>query len=168
MSSIRFDGRVAIVTGAGSLLGRRYAQMLAARGALVVVNDADASDAIGVAKEIEERGGAAIPNSDALDTPQGAQAVIEAAITSFGGVDILVLQSDRTSDAGSAQAVLSDTDPVELLGGLFGGYWLSHSGLDPHARAALRAHRVVVRVGLPLSSTTWRKATRSPAWDSSG
>ena len=92
-----------------------------------MVNDADASDAIGVAKELEERGGAAIPNSDALDTPQGAQAVIEAAVNSFGGVDILVLQSDRTSDAGSAQAVLADTDPVELLGGLFGGYWLSQA-----------------------------------------
>ena len=127
MTDIRFDGRVAIVTNAGSALGRRYAQLLAARGALVVANDADAPDAIAVAKELEERGGAAIPNSDVVDTPRGAQAVIEAAVNSFGGVDILVLQSGRTSDAGSSQALLTDTDPVELLSGLFGGYWLSQA-----------------------------------------
>ena len=127
MTEIRFDGRVAIVTGAGSALGRRYAQLLAARGALVVVNDADAGEAIQVAKEIEERGGAAIPNSDIVDTPEGAQAVIEAAVNSFGGVDVLVLQSARPSDAGSSEALLSDTEPVGLLAGLFGGYWLSQA-----------------------------------------
>ncbi len=131
MTDIRFDGRVAIVTHAGSTLGRRYAQLLAVRGALVVANDADASDAIQVAKELEERGGAAIPNSDVVDTPQGAQAVIEAAINSFGAVDILVLQSDRTSDASSSQALLGDKDPVELLGGLFGGYWLTQAAWIP-------------------------------------
>jgi NAD(P)-dependent dehydrogenase (short-subunit alcohol dehydrogenase family) len=131
MTDIRFDGRVAIVTHAGSALGRRYAQLLAVRGALVVANDADASDAIQVAKELEERGGAAIPNSDVVDTPQGAQAVIEAAINSFGAVDILVLQSDRTPDASSSQALLADKDPVELLGGLFGGYWLTQAAWIP-------------------------------------
>jgi NAD(P)-dependent dehydrogenase (short-subunit alcohol dehydrogenase family) len=127
MTDIRFDGRVAIITGAGSGIGRRYAQQLAARGARVVVNDARAGDAVGVAKEIEDRGGAAIPTCDAVDTPEGAQAVIDAAVNSFGGVDILVLQAGRASEVGSSEGFLTDTDPVALLAGLFGGYWLTQA-----------------------------------------
>jgi NAD(P)-dependent dehydrogenase (short-subunit alcohol dehydrogenase family) len=127
MTDIRFDGRVAIVTGAGSGDGRRQAQLLAARGAHVVVNDVVAGDAVAVAKEIEDRGGEAIPSSDVVDTPQGAQALIDAAVKSFGRVDILVLHAGRTSDVGSSEALLGDTDPVALLAGLFGGYWLTQA-----------------------------------------
>lgn len=127
MSDIRFDGRVAIVTGAGSGLGRRCAQLLAARGARVVINDDQAGDAVSVAKEIEGSGGLAMPSSEVVDTPEGAQAVIDATINGFGGVDILVLQAGRTSDVGSSDALLGDTDPVALLAGLFGGYWLTQA-----------------------------------------
>jgi NAD(P)-dependent dehydrogenase (short-subunit alcohol dehydrogenase family) len=127
MSDIRFDGRVAIVTGAGSGLGRRAAKLLAARGARVVVNDPQAGDAVSVAKEIEDSGGRAMPSSDVVDTPEGAQAVIDATINGFGGVDILILQAGRTSDVGSSDALLGETDPVALLAGLFGGYWLTHA-----------------------------------------
>jgi NAD(P)-dependent dehydrogenase (short-subunit alcohol dehydrogenase family) len=101
--------------------------MLAARGARVVVNDAEAGLAVSAAKEIEERGGVAVPASGVVDTPRGAQAVIDAAVNSFGGVDVLVLQAGRASDRGSTEALLADTDPVALLAGLFGGYWMTQA-----------------------------------------
>jgi len=149
MSDIRFDGRVAIVTGAGSGLGQRYAQLLAARGARIVANDDEVGSAISVAKEIEERGGVAIPTSDVVDTPQGAQAVVDAAVNSFGRVDILILQAGRTSDVGSAEALLGDSDPVALLAGLFGGFWLTRAAWT-HMRER-RYGRIVLSCALGTS-----------------
>jgi NAD(P)-dependent dehydrogenase (short-subunit alcohol dehydrogenase family) len=94
-----FDGRVAIVTGAGRGIGRGYARLLAARGACVVVNDlggamdgagADVAPAYAVTDEIIEAGGEAIPDGHDVSQPKGAQALIDTAIDHFGRVDILV------------------------------------------------------------------------------
>ncbi len=99
MSEMRFDGRVAVITGGGRGLGRAYALLLAAKGAKVVVNDlgapirGDGSDA-GVAQqlvdEIRAAGGEAIANGDSVATPEGARAIVQAALDAWGRVDVLI------------------------------------------------------------------------------
>jgi NAD(P)-dependent dehydrogenase (short-subunit alcohol dehydrogenase family) len=99
MSEIRFDGRVAVITGAGGGLGRTYALELARRGAQVVVNDlGGAADGTGrgssmadaVVKEITEAGGKAVANYDSVSTPEGGEAIIRSATDNFGKVDIVI------------------------------------------------------------------------------
>lgn len=99
MNEMRFDGRVAVVSGAGGGLGRDYALVLAARGAKVVVNDlgtsrrgegADLLMAQKVVEEIRAAGGEAVANGDSVATPEGGQAIVETALDAFGRVDILI------------------------------------------------------------------------------
>ncbi len=99
MSEIRFDDRVAVITGAGGGLGRTYALELARRGAKVVVNDLGTStDGTGassrmadqVVKEITEAGGTAVANDDSVATPEGGEAIVQTALDNFGQVDIVV------------------------------------------------------------------------------
>jgi NAD(P)-dependent dehydrogenase (short-subunit alcohol dehydrogenase family) len=96
---LRFDGRVAVVTGAGRGIGRSYARLLADRGARVVVNDlggsmagtgADTGPATDVAMEIGQAGGTALADTNDISTAAGALALIDAAIDRFGQIDILV------------------------------------------------------------------------------
>jgi NAD(P)-dependent dehydrogenase (short-subunit alcohol dehydrogenase family) len=97
---IRFDNRVAIVTGAGAGLGREYALLLAARGAKVVVNDIgsamDGRDsgstlaAAAVVEEIRAAGGLAIASNDSVADPASAQRIVDAALKEWGRVDILI------------------------------------------------------------------------------
>ena len=102
MPELRFDGRTAIVTGAGGnpSLGRAYALLLAERGANVVVNDIGRlPDALGyegvasaeaVVSEIEAAGGRAVADAHSVATPEGAGAIVEAAMSAFGRIDVLV------------------------------------------------------------------------------
>ena len=99
MNEIRFDGRVAVITGAGGGLGRAHALLLAERGAIVVVNDlgglvngagGDATAAQQVVREIEAAGGHALANFDDIATPAGAQNLIDTATQAFGRVDVLI------------------------------------------------------------------------------
>jgi len=96
---LRFDGRVAVVTGAGRGLGRAYALLLAERGAAVVVNDlggavdgtgADAEPAAGVVAEIDAAGGRAVADASDVATEYGAGSLVARALDHFGRVDALV------------------------------------------------------------------------------
>ena len=99
MPELRFDDRVAVVTGAGRGLGRGYALLLASRGAKVVVNDiggsmsgegVDAGPAQQVVQEIKAAGGEAVACTESVATPPGGKAIIEAALDRYGRVDILI------------------------------------------------------------------------------
>ena len=99
MADLGFDGKVAIVTGAGGGLGRAHALELAARGARVVVNDlggsrsgegADEGPAQTVAKEITSAGGEAVADGNSVATAEGGQAIVATALDNFGRVDILI------------------------------------------------------------------------------
>ena len=95
----RFDGRVAVVTGAGRGIGRAYARLLAERGASVVVNDlgastggsgADTAPAAEAVDEIVAAGGIAIADTSDVATVEGAQALVDTAVEHFGRVDVLI------------------------------------------------------------------------------
>jgi NAD(P)-dependent dehydrogenase (short-subunit alcohol dehydrogenase family) len=95
----RFDGKVAIVTGAGRGIGRAHALLLASEGAAVVVNDlggssggegSDASPAQQVVDEIETKGGRAAANHDSVSSWDGAQRLIAQAVDQFGTLDVLI------------------------------------------------------------------------------
>ncbi len=99
MNRHSFEGRVAIVTGAGRGIGRAHALLLADRGASVVVNDlggsmeglgADAGVAAGVAEEIVTAGGAAVADSSDVASTAGARTLIDTAVERFGRLDILI------------------------------------------------------------------------------
>lgn len=121
MPDIRFDDRVAVVTGAGNGLGRAYALELARRGAKVVVNDlggsasgvgASAGAAERVVQEIRDAGGEAVASTDSVATREGGAAIVQTALDSWGKLDILIsnagfLRNNRFEDLSDAEI-----DPV--------------------------------------------------------
>jgi len=119
MSELRFDDRVAIVTGAANGLGREYAILLAARGARVLVNDTG-GDTIGrgrsegpaqaVAAEIERAGGVAAANADTVADSAGGDAIVESALDRWGRVDIVV----NNAGIGGAPGVFEDVSDDQL------------------------------------------------------
>ena len=139
---IDYEGQVAIVTGAGRGLGRLYALDLARRGAAVVVNDlggtmrgdgADARVADQVVDEIEKAGGRAVASHDSVDSPEGGQAIVDAAVDTFGRLDAVV------SNAGIFNSIpfdqLSPDDWRHMLRvHLDGGFYLSQPAFKVMAK----------------------------------
>ena len=99
MADIGYDGKVAIITGAGGGLGRCHALELARRGARIVVNDlggsvsgegGDKSPADHVVEEIEALGGEAVADANSVATAEGGEAIVKTAMDAFGTVDIVI------------------------------------------------------------------------------
>jgi NAD(P)-dependent dehydrogenase (short-subunit alcohol dehydrogenase family) len=139
MRELRFDQRVAIITGAGRGLGRAYALLLASRGARVIVNDPggslqgsglDASPAQEVAREIKAAGGEAAPCTASVATPEGGSAIVQTALDRYGRIDILIHNAGIVRSASLKEMTQADFDAV----------------LDVHLRGAFH----VVRPAFPL------------------
>jgi NAD(P)-dependent dehydrogenase (short-subunit alcohol dehydrogenase family) len=130
MPDLRFDGRVAVVTGGGRGLGRSYALLLASRGAKVVVNDpgggltgdgADAAPVDDVVREIIAAGGEAVACTDSVATAAGGNAIIDSALDTFGRIDILVHNAGNVRRGSLKEMSHEDFDAVldVHLGGAF-------------------------------------------------
>ncbi|MBJ7466845.1 MAG: SDR family NAD(P)-dependent oxidoreductase [Mycolicibacterium sp.] len=138
-SQLRFDDRVAVITGGGRGLGREYALLLASRGARIVVNDPggsltgdglDEGPAHDVAREIIAAGGQAVASTESVATPDGGKAIIDAAIANFGRIDILIHNAGIVRRGSLKELSYQDFESV----------------LDVHLRGAFH----VVRPAFPL------------------
>jgi len=122
MSDVRFDGRVAIVTGAGGGLGRSHALLLASRGAKVVVNDLGGSrDGTGapssemankVVEEIRSAGGEAVADAHGVDTYEGGEAIVKTALDAYGTVDIVIANAGILRDRAFHNITEEDWDKI--------------------------------------------------------
>jgi NAD(P)-dependent dehydrogenase (short-subunit alcohol dehydrogenase family) len=141
--TIAFDGRVAVITGAGNGLGKSYALALAARGARVVVNDIggaiDGSGLSGtpadaVVEEIGAAGGEAVANYDSVAEPESAANIVQTAIDAFGQVDIVINNAGIVRDKTFHKMSLEDYEFVVRVHFL-GSVYVTHAAY-PHMRDA--------------------------------
>jgi len=165
--TLRFDGRTAIVTGAGGnpSLGRAHALLLGARGANVVVNDigrdpetpgyTGTASAAAVAEEIRALGGKAVADTHSVATEDGAAAVVQTALDTYGGIDILV-NNAGISIAAPFDEMTSRDFRRHIDINLMGPAWICRAAW-PHMRA--RGYgRIVNTTSGALAGFTWLAA----------
>jgi NAD(P)-dependent dehydrogenase (short-subunit alcohol dehydrogenase family) len=133
MDGFSYDGKVAIVTGAGNGVGKEHAMLLASRGARIVVNDvggsvagegADLTPAEAVVEEIEAAGGVAVADGHSVATQEGGVAIVQTAIDAFGRVDILVNNAGILRDKSFHHLTPELLDPVIDVH-LYGTIWVT-------------------------------------------
>jgi NAD(P)-dependent dehydrogenase (short-subunit alcohol dehydrogenase family) len=138
-NELRFDDQVAVITGAGGGLGREYALLLASRGARVVVNDiggsvtgdgSNSEAAQSVADEIRQHGGQAVADIHSVTSPEGGQAIIDTALSSWGRVDIVINNAGIVRDAPFEDMTAEQFEPL----------------LDVHLRGAFHVTRPAWKV----------------------
>ncbi len=121
MADLGYDGKVAVITGAGGGLGRSHALELAKRGALIVVNDLGGSvDGQGgshtaaqqVVDEIKAAGGEAVANYDSVATAEGGKAIIQTALDTFERIDIVINNAGILRDAAFKNMTPELLEPV--------------------------------------------------------
>jgi NAD(P)-dependent dehydrogenase (short-subunit alcohol dehydrogenase family) len=156
---VRFDGRVALVTGAGVGLGRAHAMQLAGRGAKVVVNDlggsltghgVSQSVADQVVAEIRAAGGEAVANYDSVADRAGAEAMVRTALDTFGRIDIVVNNAGILRDKSFAKMDLDDFELVVKVH-LFGTVYVTKAAW-PHMLAQKYGRIVFTSSGAGLAN----------------
>ncbi|MEO5586996.1 MAG: SDR family NAD(P)-dependent oxidoreductase [Novosphingobium sp.] len=127
-SERRFDGRVVAITGGARGLGRAYAELVASLGAKVLINDngsalsgsgSDTGPAEETAQALRAMGAEAVANTDSVATPEGGQAIVEAALDNFGKIDVLIHNAGNNRFAALAETSYADFRAVldvHLLG----------------------------------------------------
>jgi NAD(P)-dependent dehydrogenase (short-subunit alcohol dehydrogenase family) len=128
MSDMRFDGRVAVITGGARGLGRAYAELLASLGAKIVINDngsavtgsgSDAGPAEEAAQALRDLGAEAVASTDSVATPEGGKAIVQCALDNFGQIDVLIHNAGNNRYAMLAETSYEDFRAVldvHLLG----------------------------------------------------
>jgi NAD(P)-dependent dehydrogenase (short-subunit alcohol dehydrogenase family) len=138
MTSIRYEGKVAIITGSGGGLGREHALELARRGARVVVNDlggsvagrgGDEGPAQRVAREIEALGGEAVADVNSVATAVGGRSIVQTALDAFGTVDIVINNAGILRDKSFA-SMTPDLFEAVIAVHLLGAYYVTQPAFE--------------------------------------